>query len=115
MRNYYLLFFLLLIFQSTVNAQNGKIIEQIPYTIADTSMAQIEKRLPNAKALINAVDFFKITYLSDGLKVNGFMSVPKKSGKFPALFLTEVATEITAAQLISHLSDFLQRCRVGIM
>jgi hypothetical protein len=45
-------------------------------------MAQIEKRLPNAKALINAVDFFKITYLSDGLKVIGYMSVPK-SPSFP--------------------------------
>ena len=85
MRNYVLLFFLLLIVQSTVNAQNGKIIEQIPYSIADTTIVQIEKRLPNAKALINAVNFFKITYLSDGLKVNGFMSVPKKKGKFPCI------------------------------
>ena len=70
---------------SNASSQNGKIIEQKQYTFADTTISKIEKRIPNAKALLDAVDFFKITYLSDGLKVNGYMCAPKKAGNYPCV------------------------------
>ncbi len=34
---------------------------------------------------IDSVDIHKITYLSDGLKIKGFMVKPKKSGKYPCV------------------------------
>jgi len=69
----------------SANAQNGKIIEQKPLVFADTTIARIEKTIPHAKALVNDVDFFKIIYLSDGLKVTGYLSMPKKAGKYPCI------------------------------
>ena len=78
-------FFLLLIVISNANSQNGKIIEQRPYVFTDSVISKIQKTIPDAKALVNAVDFFKIIYLSDGLKVTGYMSVPKKTDKYPCV------------------------------
>lgn len=80
---YVVLFFVLL----SVNAQsqNGKIISQSKYMIADSSIKKWEKNIPDLKAMISSIDFFSITYLSDGLKVNGYLAVPKKEGKFPAV------------------------------
>ncbi len=34
---------------------------------------------------LNRVDIYSITYMSDGLKVKGFLSVPKWEGKFPVI------------------------------
>ena len=51
------------------SSQNGKIIDQKHYVFADSIIARIEKTIPNVKELVNNVDFFKITYLSDRLKV----------------------------------------------
>ncbi len=85
MKNYFLTLLFLLVIISNANSQNGKIIEQKPYVFADSIISRIEKTIPNAKALVNVVDFFKIIYLSDGLKVTGYMSMPKKAGKYPCI------------------------------
>lgn len=34
---------------------------------------------------IDSVNVYSVTYLSDGLKVNGFLAMPKKAGKYPAI------------------------------
>jgi dipeptidyl aminopeptidase/acylaminoacyl peptidase len=75
----------LLIFKA--NAQNGKIIDQKPYVIQDSIVSKIETRIPNAKSLTSIVDFFKIIYISDGLKVTGYMAQPKKAGKYPCVIV----------------------------
>jgi dipeptidyl aminopeptidase/acylaminoacyl peptidase len=85
MKNILLLTFLFICFHGTTHAQNGKIVEQKPYTFADSSIALIQRTVPSIKNLISNVDFFKIVYLSDGLKVKGYMAVPKKAGKFPCV------------------------------
>ncbi len=77
--------FLLVSILANLHAQNGKIVEQKPYTFPDTSVALIKRTVPSINNLIANVDFFKIVYLSDGLKVNGYMAVPKKAGKFPCV------------------------------
>ena len=74
-----------LLFSLEANAQNGRILEKKPYSIPDTSLLKIEKRIPQARAILANVDLFRITYLSDGLKVKGYMSMPKKSGKYPCI------------------------------
>jgi dipeptidyl aminopeptidase/acylaminoacyl peptidase len=87
MKYYLLTFLLFLLTISHANSQNGKIIEQNPYVIADSVIAKIEKTCPTARALTSSVDFYRITYLSDGLKVTGYLSVPKKSGKYPCVIV----------------------------
>ncbi len=74
-----------LLFALNANSQDGKIVSQTPYAVADSSIKQWEKTIPELRAIINSVDFFNITYLSDGLKVNGYLSIPKKAGKYPAV------------------------------
>ena len=51
----------------TSYSQNGKMIEQTNYTIADTTIGKIEKTIPGVRKLLGVVDIYKIIYLSDGL------------------------------------------------
>jgi cephalosporin-C deacetylase-like acetyl esterase len=53
----------------------------------DSIIAKIGKTLPNAKSQADNIDFFRITYLSDGLKVTGYMATPKKAGKYPCVIV----------------------------
>lgn len=78
---------LFLLYTLNAHSQNGKIIEQKPYVFADSTIAKIGKSLPEAKSWVENIDFFKITYLSDGLKVTGCMAVPKKAGKYPCVIV----------------------------
>lgn len=57
-------------------AQNGKIIEQVAYSYPDSVIERNAKYLE--RTLMESVDFYRITYLSDGLKVKRYLSVPKK-------------------------------------
>ena len=38
-----------------------------------------------AQKLKDSVDFFRIVYMSDGLKVTGYMAAPKAPGKYPCI------------------------------
>ena len=69
----------------TSYSQNGKMIEQTNYTIADTTIGKIEKTIPGVRKLLGVVDIYKIIYLSDGLKVTGYMTMPKAKGKYPCV------------------------------
>ena len=79
----YAVFFMVLFFSA--GAQNGAIIKQTPYTIADSSREQLEKMYAPTDSILRQVDFFSITYLSEGLKVNGYLAIPKKMGHYPSI------------------------------
>jgi dipeptidyl aminopeptidase/acylaminoacyl peptidase len=71
-------FFLALLLQNVFSfSQDGKIIEQQSYTLPDT--------IPGIGAVMNTVQFYRITYLSDGLKIKGYLAIPKKEGVYPAV------------------------------
>jgi len=79
---YFLLIILILnVCQAT--AQDGKIIEQIPFSLPDSIKIRDAKYFD--WKLIETVNFYHITYMSDGLKVKGYMSVPKQKGKYPCV------------------------------
>ncbi|MGB3076412.1 MAG: CocE/NonD family hydrolase, partial [Chitinophagales bacterium] len=103
---YLLLCFLLLTL--TAHSQDGKIVSQTPYTIADSSIKKWIKNIPDLNAIINSIDFFSITYLSDGLKVKGYLAVPKKAGKYPAIIYNRGGNRefgaLTDGQLIRFLA-----------
>ncbi len=77
--------FILILFCGRVNAQDGKLLERNPYTIADSSIAQWRNNMPDIDGIVAAVQVYRITYLSDGLKVKGYMAVPKGTGTFPSV------------------------------
>ena len=85
MKPHLLILLLISFFVNNAIAQNGKIIKQEPYVFADSTITKIETTIPVVRSLIENVDFFKIIYMSDGLKVTGYMSAPKKAGKYPCI------------------------------
>jgi dipeptidyl aminopeptidase/acylaminoacyl peptidase len=66
-------------------SQDGKILERQPYVFADSTLARISKVNHAAGEVVRDVDFYRITYLSDGLKVSGYLAMPKKQGKYPCV------------------------------
>ncbi len=66
-------------------AQNGSIIKQTQVYLPDTLRNKIAKHFPDIKSFNDSVNAFRITYLSDGLKVNGYMVMPKKPGNYPCI------------------------------
>jgi dipeptidyl aminopeptidase/acylaminoacyl peptidase len=60
-----------------VHAQDGKLVQ--------SSLVQLEDARPHARAILDKVDIRSITYLSDGLKVKGYLAVPKEEKKLPCV------------------------------
>jgi len=91
------------------NAQEAKIISRKPYSVPDTSVTKMRRTIPDIQSVIDAVDFYSITYLSDGLKVNGYLAVPKKQGKYPAIIYNRGGNQdfgaITDVQLVRMLGN----------
>jgi dipeptidyl aminopeptidase/acylaminoacyl peptidase len=76
---------LLSILVPTVHAQNGKIIDQQVFTVEDSVGNRLRRMAPDTLAAIEQVEMRDITYLSDGLRVKGFVITPKKEGRYPVI------------------------------
>ncbi len=77
---------LFLIFSVSIFAQdNGKIIEQKEWNFPPATIDEIVKAKPAEKVIFDETKIKDITYLSDGLKIKGFVAMPKKAGKFPVI------------------------------
>lgn len=66
------------------HTQNGKIISKEVYKLHDTIMSRL-KGNEHILEVLDKVKFSKITYLSDGLRVTGYISEPKKEGVYPCI------------------------------
>ena len=80
-------FLLALIFNySAIKSQDGKIIEQTKIMASPDSLLKPSSPFYAVlKKILDSVDIFRITYLSDGLKVKGYLDIPKKPGKYPCI------------------------------
>jgi dipeptidyl aminopeptidase/acylaminoacyl peptidase len=56
---------------------------------------------------IDSIDIYKITYLSDGLKINGFVVKPKKKGKYPCIIYNRGGSREFGALKTAHGAIFL--------
>lgn len=73
-------------FPAILRAQDGTVTGKEIFTIHDTVWAKLTARdAPLAKKIRDSIDFFRITYLSDGLKVTGYIAEPKAAGKYPCI------------------------------
>ncbi len=66
-------------------AQSGKMISQKEIQLPDSLLHRIAKNFPEVIGFNESTRCFRITYVSDGLKVNGYLVVPKKPGKYPCV------------------------------
>lgn len=82
MKNFAILFFIFGIF-STCYSQDLKIISKVKFNIEDYIKTDI--KLVAEFHHLDSIDFFEITYWSDGLKIQSFAAIPKKEGKYPVI------------------------------
>tara|TARA_B100000809_G_C15047976_1_gene497945 strand:+ start:66 stop:1034 length:969 start_codon:yes stop_codon:yes gene_type:complete len=90
---YFKLLVLILIF-STSKAQETNLLisQQLISNLSETSDSWRITEVVNDEIVwkerfkyLDNIDIYKITYLSDGLKINGFLAKPKKKGKYPCV------------------------------
>ncbi len=67
------------------HAQDGKILSKEPIVLADSLFVQFGRADKAFADKLRSIDFFRITYLSDDLKVTGYLAEPKAPGKYPCI------------------------------
>lgn len=107
----HLTFLVLLIFFASCNAQEKKLLVN-QRLISDLSETPVYPRLTeeiNGERVwkekfkyLDSIDIYGITYLSDGLKINGLMVKPKKKGKYPSIIYNRGGNRDFGALLIAH-------------
>ena len=85
MKKFFVAIALFLIVISPSFAQNGKIADQTEYVYPDSTINALVSIFPDIRAVVEKVRFYRITYLSDGLKVKGYLAIPVSSGKHPCI------------------------------
>lgn len=105
------LFFLLLLLGSfTLYGQNGKLLAQRSFVLADSTIASLEKWWPDVRQISESVLASEITYVSDGLKIKGYLVVPKKPGKYPCLIYNRGGnrdfSELNEKYVASRLAEY---------
>jgi hypothetical protein len=71
----------------TLSAQDGKIISNSRVFFAPDTLSNLEIRFSGVTEIFNQIELNEITYLSDTLKVKGFLVIPKQKGKYPCLMV----------------------------
>ncbi|WP_226294208.1 alpha/beta hydrolase family protein [Aquimarina algicola] len=66
-------------------AQDGKIIEKERMTLSETTIEKIQKADSELALVLKKIEFYRITYLSDDLKIKGFIAKPRGTGNFPCI------------------------------
>lgn len=77
---------LIILFTTYVlHAQDGKIVSKELLNLSSSVHHKIDSLDPGFSKILETVNLYRIVYLSDGLKVIGFMAAPKQKGKFPCI------------------------------
>jgi dipeptidyl aminopeptidase/acylaminoacyl peptidase len=66
-------------------AQDGKIISKVLMVLHDSTYNQVNKNDTALALKLRSIDFYRITYLSDRLKVTGYIAEPKEKSKYPCI------------------------------
>ncbi len=75
----------LLAFHIVALGQDGQLVERAPYTIPEASIADMGGHSPQLDSNLAQVKMQRITYLSDGLKVKGYLIEPTAPGPHPCI------------------------------
>ncbi|WP_223033102.1 alpha/beta hydrolase family protein [Hanstruepera marina] len=85
MYRFFLALLLILCFNCNAHSQDGKIVNKETFVISDSIINRISSFDAELAEELDELNFYKITYLSDGLRIKGFIAEPKKEGKFPCI------------------------------
>ncbi|MEZ4806273.1 MAG: prolyl oligopeptidase family serine peptidase [Flavobacteriales bacterium] len=74
-----------LAFHLVALGQNGQLVERTPYTIPEASIADMGGHSPQLDSNLARTTVQRISYLSDGLKVRGYLIEPTAPGPHPCI------------------------------
>jgi dipeptidyl aminopeptidase/acylaminoacyl peptidase len=66
-------------------AQDGRLLDQHPVVLSEAEVERLESRTPGIRDVLGRVDVQSITYLSDGLRVKGYLLQPRSGDSLPAV------------------------------
>ncbi|WP_291871274.1 prolyl oligopeptidase family serine peptidase [Maribacter sp.] len=107
----YLKLLLLIVFFSSCKAQDNallirqKLISDLSETpIFPVLTAEINNQISwkEKYTYLDSIEIYTITYLSDGLKINGFLVKPKKKGKYPCVIYNRGGNREFGSLKIGH-------------
>jgi dipeptidyl aminopeptidase/acylaminoacyl peptidase len=94
-------------------AQNGTLIQSSPVTLSDEGVKRLEKNRPDIRTVLDLVEVKWIAYLSDGLKVMGYLAAPKNGTALPCIICNRGGnqdfgslTDISAAALLGPIASW---------
>ncbi len=103
---------LLLAIAGGQEAQNGQLVDSTVVTLPD-DLEPLEERWPDCKRALAHVDIKVITYLSDGLKVKGYLAAPKNGSKLPCVIYNRggnrefgALDDLRAARLLGRIASW---------
>jgi dipeptidyl aminopeptidase/acylaminoacyl peptidase len=93
----------------TLLAQDGKLLEQKTVPIPDSILAKTSRIHPAYEEAWETTDVSEITYLSNGLKVKGYLITPKKPGQYPCIIYNRGGNRDYGAITLSNQVPILAR------
>jgi dipeptidyl aminopeptidase/acylaminoacyl peptidase len=60
-----------------VLAQDGELLDSTPVSLSEEAIAGLEEREPEIREILAGVELRSITYRSDGLRVKGYLALPR--------------------------------------
>ena len=66
-------------------AQDGKLVDAVAVTLDEQVVQAMKVHTPDIQSVLERVDLKTITYLSDGLKVKGYLATPTQGDNLPCV------------------------------
>ena len=102
----------LVFFTNSILAQNGKLLHKELVTLHDT-LKQRLSNVPNFQKIQDSTHLYKITYESDGLKINGYLATPKATGTYPVIIYNRggnrdysALNDLNATYLLQNIAEW---------
>jgi dipeptidyl aminopeptidase/acylaminoacyl peptidase len=94
-------------------AQDGTLVDASAVTLREETLTRLETVEPPIQTILAQVDLKSMTYLSDGLKVKGYLAVPKRGDRLPCLIFNRggnrafgALTDGSAARVLGKLATW---------
>jgi dipeptidyl aminopeptidase/acylaminoacyl peptidase len=94
-------------------SENGDLVDSSVITLKDDDIEQLGSARSESRKVLEQVEIKAITYLSDGLKIKGYIAVPKNGDKFPCVIFNRggsrefgALTDVRAAAMLGRVASW---------
>lgn len=93
--------------------QDGKLISALIVTPRDDDVKRLEKVQPDIRAILDRVEIKSISYVSDELKVRGYLVAPRKGERLPCVIYNRggnrefgALSDVSAAAVLARIASW---------